>query len=545
MFRIRFASGYLICATIIGLAACPAWSRDSTGTQRADAAAALTIHLIEPKLVKPHPGVRPAAKDIVEHEPALPRSMSIVASHAPVLQLTSGKISPPTTVTFEHRPVRKNKSGNNSNSTVMAVPNYNLAIANINAVPFSPDNGWETNAANSGKDIFFTTNFDDTFSVNSAQSVSYDVNPYSFMSDIPNGFCCDQVVQYIPSVNLFVWLAQGSVDSAGENEYRLFVATPAQLESSKGQSWTAYDLKSHDIVGSGVWFDYPEISFDQNYLFLSCDIFPSSAMIARIPLSALTGKAPLPVEDKIVSGWFVRPVQNTTGRGLFVEQAYTNSSATAITLNIYSWPDSASASQVTTTQVDQAWPVSGDYATNTSVGINWLAAGTKVSGHIYGATQSGNELFIAWNNGRLHPAGGPNFPYPFVFVAQLDSNSYKPLRTDEIYNTSYAIAYPALATSAAGDVGASIMYGGGAIDPTYAVGLWTTNKAWQLVAASPPGPYGGGGHYLGIRPIANTSCFAAAGYVAIANTANVPFGYGNQAYYVEFAYGSTKANTCP
>ena len=45
------------------------------------------------------------------------------------------------------------------------------------------------------------------------------------------GLCCDQVVQYVPKIDRFVWLLQGlSVENGGEGAYRLLEASPADIK---------------------------------------------------------------------------------------------------------------------------------------------------------------------------------------------------------------------------------------------------------------------------------------------------------------------------
>jgi len=417
-------------------------------------------------------------------------------------------------------------------------PTKDVVFATNTQLSLPKDDGWEPNAASSGKAVFFTTNFQNAFSTDAGLTFAT-VDPYSYMSAVPGGFCCDQAVQYIPSIDRFVWVAQSNVTSSNENEYRIGVASPSDLTSSNGTKWTAFDVKSHDLAGNGKWFDYPEIAYDENYLFLSFNVVGAKAMVARVALSSLAGTTPFRVDYASVNGWFVRPIQNTSHRGLFVVQVYTNSAASVITLNVLSWEDSDPASKIVVHQVDGRWPVSSDFSTSTPLVSDWLSPITKISGHIYGATQSKNSLYIAWNNGRIKPI----LPYPYVQVSILNATTFVPTGTEAIYNNNYAIVYPALATSLAGDVGVSLMFGGGAVEPAFAVGLRLAANNWQIAAATSPPGYGGGGHYLGIRPIAKTRCFAAAGYVAIPDPTNVPFGYSNQSHYVEFVRGS--ASQCP
>jgi len=55
-------------------------------------------------------------------------------------------------------------------------------------------------------------------------------NPGSFYADFPDGgVCCDQIVQFVPSIDRFVWLDQYWAGANGRNRYRLAVFTPAAV----------------------------------------------------------------------------------------------------------------------------------------------------------------------------------------------------------------------------------------------------------------------------------------------------------------------------
>src|SRR5262249_45491012 len=245
--------------------------------------------------------------------------------------------------------------------------------------------------ASGGKTLFFTTNYADWFSPDSG-STWMSVNPSSFMSDVPGGFCCDQVVQYIPSIDRFVWLAQSNTDSNGENEYRLAAASPQGRVSSNGAKWTTWDLKSRNLAGPGDAFDYPEIAFDRTYLFLSFNVTSTgSAMLARVPLSALAGQAAFRVEQALVNGgWWVRPVQNTSGRGLFAWQMAFGKQTTYFWLRIASWDDASITVQLH--DVNDQYVVSTDYHAMSPGGNDWLGPLSKWDWHLYGATQTGNTI---------------------------------------------------------------------------------------------------------------------------------------------------------
>jgi hypothetical protein len=361
------------------------------------------------------------------------------------------------------------------------------------------------------------------------------------MSDISGGFCCDQVLQYIPSIDRFVWVAQSNLDKNNENVYRIGVASPQELAASGGAVWTTFDLKSHDLLGAGDSFDYPEIAYDDKFLFLSCDdVGTSQGMLARIPLAALSGSVAFPtqIESTLVGGWFNRPVQNTTDRGVFAGQ-YFEPSGKYVVLQLYTWNDDSASIQ---TWNGPEFPISSDWQTLTPNGNDWLGTNTKVGEHIYGATQMNNTILVAWNSGRQPPV----LPYPFIDMALIDSSTFALLHEEIIWSPQFAYAYPALATSSDGfgnsKIGISLSYGGPATAVAHAVGFRNGDYNWKIQATTTSQGLGGGGHYLGIRPFPSSLCFAAAGYVAVPDAANQPYGYTNDPLLVVFGPAST---SCP
>ena len=91
------------------------------------------------------------------------------------------------------------------------------------------------------------------------------LNPTTIFPADVVGFCCDQIVQYDPTHNLFIWLLQG-------NGMRLAVATPTEMINSNGTAWTYWNLPP-TLFGQpvGTGFDYPDLSIGDNFLYMSWD----------------------------------------------------------------------------------------------------------------------------------------------------------------------------------------------------------------------------------------------------------------------------------
>ncbi len=118
--------------------------------------------------------------------------------------------------------------------------------------------------SNGGSIVFATANWVAAYSTNGGTTF-HQLDPTTIFPNDAVGYCCDQIVQYVPSIDRFVWLLQG-------NGYRLAVASPAVAGRSGGTAWTYWNL-TPDVFGqpSGTGFDYPDLSVGNNYLYISYD----------------------------------------------------------------------------------------------------------------------------------------------------------------------------------------------------------------------------------------------------------------------------------
>ena len=100
--------------------------------------------------------------------------------------------------------------------------------------------------------VFVTANWTAAYSTDGIHFTQ--LNPTTIFPNDAVGFCCDQIVQYVPSIDRFIWLLQG-------NGYRLAMASPQQIINSHGTSWTYWNL-TPQVFGEkrGVSFDYPDLS---------------------------------------------------------------------------------------------------------------------------------------------------------------------------------------------------------------------------------------------------------------------------------------------
>jgi hypothetical protein len=180
-------------------------------------------------------------------------------------------------------------------------------------------NLWETNAASSGDVVLFTGNWNDAFSLDGGKTFA-ELNPFAMLSGFPAGFCCDQVVQYVPKIDRFIWVLQAKADpSTNENEYRIAFASPESIKANRASVWNYYNLTPKQLNFPGFYYDYPEIAVGDSYLYISFNVVGAGkAVIARIPLTSFltnaTGTSAPAEFIPIADGWWIRPVQNVGRR---------------------------------------------------------------------------------------------------------------------------------------------------------------------------------------------------------------------------------------
>ncbi len=323
----------------------------------------------------------------------------------------------------------------------------------------------EPSGATGGGVTFMTAN---TYAAYSTGAGWTQLNPTTIFPNDAIGFCCDQIVQYVPSIGQFVWLLQGT------NGMRLATATPSQITSSSGTSWTYWDLPSTLFAEpSGTGYDYPDLSVGTNYLYMDWDACwpgnPSGCNlgreIVRAPLSGIQSGGTLNMNYTTPSdsgdAWGAHLSQDT-GSQIFWAGHDSNTQ-----VRVFVWPESSGSYSWNDVNIG-GWATSGISSTSPD-GQDWM---NKLSGFpgsaVIGATVSGGSLWLAWSAGT-----NSNFPQAHVEMVQVNPSNDSLMQQVQIWNPSYAFGYPALATNACSqEVGLSLEYGGGGNYENHVVGFW-------------------------------------------------------------------------
>ena len=382
-------------------------------------------------------------------------------------------------------------------NTEITQPAAQLTSANVN----------EPSTAINGQIVFYTGNWYAAVSQDGGKSFEYlDPKTTAQASDPPSmQFCCDQVVNYIPQIDTFVWLLQYGPDT-GDNIQRLGFAKSTDVANDH---WRFFDIGTGDLGVQGAFLDFPDLAVGSNFLYVTTNIFQGNnagSAVVRLPIAGIDS-------GNITAQRFVsmdlqsfRVAQNCGNSAYFAAHQDTS------TLAVFTWPEGDAAPTQNNIGVAR-WIGGNGYQSRTPDGRRWL---DRADSRLTGATLAGTELWFAWGV----DAGSNHRPQPFVQIARIDSTNLTLLENVNVFDTDSAICYGALSSNTAGEVGVSYAIGGGPKFPSHVVGILTNTRKDVLVSASGRGPLpdsqtnkGEWGDFLTVRRIPGSNLFAATGYV--------------------------------
>jgi hypothetical protein len=288
------------------------------------------------------------------------------------------------------------------------------------------------------------------------------------------GFCCDQLVQYAPSIDRFIWLIQSDANKG----YQLVSISPADIKSGKPITCTYWTL-TLDLFGQPdtVTFDYPDLSVGDNYLYMSWDADPRGLLVARTSLAGLQAGGTIEID-------FTDPSDSSLARASHLSQNTRDEIFWAghngnSQLRVFSLAEGSSRYFWRDRDIS---PYPNDLSTISSItpdNQDWLSFGHGFPGDaVIGATRSSNQIWFAWTAGTkffAQPVSvDSSFEQPHVELVTLDRTSdFSVIQQGQIWNNNYAFAYPALATnSCTGEIGLSLLYGGNGNYENHVVGFW-------------------------------------------------------------------------
>ncbi|MFM2057413.1 MAG: hypothetical protein RLY71_1798 [Pseudomonadota bacterium] len=358
----------------------------------------------------------------------------------------------------------------------------------------------EPTAAANGAQLFMTGNWFASSSANTGSSWAY-ISPFTAFPATAGGFCCDQIVLFNPKHKIWLWLLQYSQDAAGENIFRLAISREASFGS---WYWWDFQSKMGLAAWAGNWFDYPDMAFTTDQLFVSFNMFKGNAwqraIVFRFPLAALASGSALNYQR-----W------NTTSNGSIRlcrgpgNVMYMGSHNTASQLRLFNWPDISLNIGWNDVNV-RPW-LAGAYSSIGPSGLNWLG---RTDQRITGAWMGAGMAGFMWTANR-----DANHSLPYIRVARIDVTSKALIDEPDIWSNTAAWAYPAAAANSNGAIGITAFYGGGTYHPSHVVGIKTaTGWETKLTRSSTHSPVQQSwGDYISCTPhYPNTTQWVACGY---------------------------------
>ena len=131
--------------------------------------------------------------------------------------------------------------------------------------------------------VLITGNWFCDFSVDGGLNYKRVSPPSFFATPLAGGFCCDQIMIFVPGLNRFVWLMQHDTDANGSGAFRLAMATPADIKNDFSTAWTFWDFIPDDFNLKGVWLDFPDVAYTDEFLHITIDaVERGGTLIVRI-----------------------------------------------------------------------------------------------------------------------------------------------------------------------------------------------------------------------------------------------------------------------
>jgi len=336
----------------------------------------------------------------------------------------------------------------------------------------------EPSGANVGDQILVTGNWYASRSLDGGQTWAH-ISPFSYFPSAAGGFCCDQTVIHAPrpgdnqSNDLLVWILQYIKTDSG-NTLRIAINKGKNLDDD---NWYWWDLVPNTVnqEWQQEWFDYNHAALSDNYLYVATNVFrttddhPTRSVVFRFSLDDLAG------EKKLNFDYFQTP----EGSSLRCSQGasdvmYFTTHLSDRQIRVYSWAETEQSPSPTNINITP-WIGRRGYKTIGPGGqVNmWLG---RSDPRITATWVANGIIGVMWSVDKNPTL---NRPQPHVRVVRLNEATKEIEDEPDIWNASFAYAYPDACPNIDGEVGITLFRGGGTIHPSHVVGIWNTDS-WSL-----------------------------------------------------------------
>jgi hypothetical protein len=428
--------------------------------------------------------------------------------------------------------------------------------SDVGPIPFRGSPQEETTAIAPGAGVgWYTGNTWDALSTDSGRTWTR-FDPSNVLPDQGLSFCCDQLVSYSPSYNLFVWVSQYwcnktcLVSDNGNpphnvcrndgvfNRIRIAVATPEDLRahaSDPGAAWTYWDVTPSTIGQPGnAWFDRSDLSVNPWNMNWGVDVICGNGgnLLSRISLAQLAARG------TVTLSYIVDNTTRTTAQGLGTTTTYFTGSNTDSQARIWSW--TRFSGTLFRHDINHSSVPTFDNAINCTDGGNCYDRYGIFPGEVESATVSGNILYLAQGTGRAYCTANCStdartlnhvFNQPAVLITKFDVATWHELGERWIWNPNLAFGWPALQTDGAGDVGLALRAQQNGQNQQPVAGFLTPSE--QFFWADPAGDPVETGDYYSLRPGRTSRSLVMTGETVESGTMHwfyIEYGLGTPPY---------------
>ncbi|HKC65791.1 MAG TPA: hypothetical protein VKB86_19265 [Pyrinomonadaceae bacterium] len=325
-----------------------------------------------------------------------------------------------------------------------------------NSIPSTSGCCPEVSTGQNDQTIMMTGNDWMALSKNGGGSFS-NINPTTIFPQVNGGFCCDQVIVYVPRIDMFVWLLQYWTGADGKNRIRLAAQTTPEVRSSNGTSWTYWDFVS-DTFDTHSSLDYNDVAFGENSLWWTSQN-GTGRVVVRIPLSEIAAKSTINFQYTAgTDALWSDLTQNATNTVYWA--GHINNSQ----MRVYSMRDGDGFYSWRTVNIN-SWPNSTN-STQCPDGTDWMPF--ELNKHyVFGNALQHGDVWFSW----LASAGG-NFPRPHVQMVRISPSTWTLQEQVQVWNPTIAFQDAYLSTNNQGELGMEIAFGSGGFYPSSSVGVW-------------------------------------------------------------------------
>jgi hypothetical protein len=320
------------------------------------------------------------------------------------------------------------------------------------------------------RDTYFATgNTYGALSRDSGMTWSH-INPFTLFPAVDGGVCCDQRVLADPGSGLMLWYIQYRYSATtGAGGFRL--AWSRSRDTLRASNWSSVYFNAASFALPGNWLDFPDIAVSGNHVYMATNVFNASSvyqnsLVIRIPISHLTGGG------SIVASYYRRtggsgPMGggasyrfSQTYNGAPFPTMYWASHNSTSSLRIFAWADGATARMADVDRTIPAW-TSGAGSSVGPDGRDWIGFDDHriASGYVNHVFTEG--AFIWTSNGN-----GGSRPQSYVRVQVFHPNDRSIISTEDVWNSTFDFAYPAVGINSLGHGGLVMSAGSSTVNVT-------------------------------------------------------------------------------